>query len=329
MNKKMILLGLIFLLIAFFAGSVFASEFELKWYQSNSMQHPWCVVGQKICDEINKETDGRIEITQYPSGALGTQSEALNMLRTGSLAFLTSGPSILASFFPQVQLFSLPYLFNDKDHAHKTFKEDWVDEIFNDIILKKSNVRTIAYWYYGVRTLTTTDTPVYTPADLKGCKVRCPDLPLWKDIIASLGASPTPVSFSELYMALQTGLVDGQENPLTTIYDMKFYEVQNYLIFTNQSVHMGSVHVSEPIWKKISEKDRKIILEVFDRNNPLIDEKIDELGLQYLDVMKDKGLKTIEPDIEAFKKHAKEYIWERYGEKWGEYILKINPSYNQ
>ena len=148
MYKRIVLLTLIIvLLLGFFAMFSFASVLELKWGSGNSKQHPWSIVSEKIIEEIYKETDGRIEIDIYYGGALGSEADMLDMLRIGSLDILTSGPLILSSFFEPVQIFSLPYLFEDRDHVRETFKQDFIDEWFNDIILKKSNVRTIAFWY--------------------------------------------------------------------------------------------------------------------------------------------------------------------------------------
>jgi len=304
-------------------------KFELKWSTHNSPDHVWSIVARKISEEIFEETDGRIDITVYDSGALGTAAEGLNMLRSGSLAFLTSGPTILTSFHEPVQIFSLPYIYDSIEHAHEVFKKDFVDEWFNEIILEKSNVRTIAFWLFGERHLTTNNIAVNVPEDLSGSKIRCMEGPVFKDVVIALGGNPTPVAFSELYLSLQTGVVDGQENPIPTIYDQKFHEVQNYLILTKHNVHMGSVHVSETIWQKIPENDRKIILDVFERNNSLIDEMILQQEKESLEKIRERGVTVIEPDIDVFEKVARKHIWENYKDQWGEYILEANPNYNK
>lgn len=173
------------------------------------------------------------------------------------------------------------------------------------------------------RTLTTKNVPVYKPSDLAGVKIRCMDAPVWIDVIKALGANPIPVAFTELYLALQTGVVQGEENPITTIYAQKFYEVQNYIINTKHSVHMGTVHVSEKIWQQLSESDRKLILDVFEEYQPMIDQKIDEIGKIDLQKMIDSGVKVIDPDIKAFREYANKYIMDVYGEKWGDLIKEI------
>ena len=301
-----------------------AEPLELKWNQMMSAEHPWTIVGELICQEVTKRSDGRLKLIQYPAGTLGTQQEGIEMLRMGSLAFLTSGPAILTSFDEDVSIFPLPYLFRDKEHAYKVCETKIVQDMFNDVILKKSGVRTIAFWYYGDRVLTTKNLPVYKPSDLAGVKIRCLDNRVSKDVIKALGASPIPVAFTELYLGLQTGVVQGQENPITTIYDQKYYEVQNYIINTKHSVHMGTVHVSEKIWQQLSESDQKLILDVFKEYQPMIDQKIDEASKIDLQKMVDDfGVKVIDPDITAFREYANKYIMEVYGEKWGDLIKQI------
>ncbi len=300
-----------------------AAPVELKWYQPEPAGHPWTDVGQLICDEVTKRSEGRLKLVQYPAGTLGTQAQAVEMLRMGSLAFLTSGPSILNNFDEDVQVFSAPYLFRDREHAYKSFNLPWVQTLFNDKVLKKSGVRTIAFWYFGERNVTTRNKEVRTPEDLKGLKVRSMDIPVWKNVVSSLGASPTPINFSELYLALQTGVVEGQENPIPTIYAQKFNEVQKYIIMTKHVVHLGSVHVSEQIWQKFSEADRAMIMKVFEEYRPEIDKRMDEKIESATKEMVAKGVIIVTPDLAAFKAHAETEFMKVYGAKWGGIIKEI------
>ena len=298
-------------------------QFVLKWNEPEPMGHPWADTGKMICEEVYKRSNGRIKIDHYPAGALGGQPEAVEMLRMGSLFMLTSGPSILNAFNEDVQIFSTPYLFRDRDHAYKAFESPWVQTLFNEDVLKKSGVRTIAFWYYGDRNVTTKNLPAYKPEDLKGAKIRCMNIPVWKTVVASLGANPTPVAYAELYMALQTGVAEGQENPFTTVVSQKFYEVQKYIIETRHVVHMGTVHVSEQIWQKLPEADRKMILDVFDEYLPVMDKLMDQKTAEAIAFLKEKGVTIIQPDREAFKKRATEEFMKVYGDKWGAIIKEL------
>lgn len=296
---------------------------ELRWYQSEPPGHPWTDVGQMISDEIWRRSDGRLKVTQYPAGSLGTQAEALDMLRVGSLDLLTSGPTILYPFDEDVMVFGVPYLFRDKDHAYKVMDE-MGDELFNTHILEASGVRTLELWWFGTRTLTiNSDTPIMTPADLDGMKIRSMTIPVYKDAVSSLGANATPVAFTELYMALQTGVVQGQENPVPTIHAQKFFEVQNQIVLTNHTVHMGSVNVSEKTWSGISPEHQALILEVFEEFRPEIDRRIEAQSTDLLTEMQAAGARIVTPDTAAFRTHSEAYMMERYGEQWGAMMEKI------
>lgn len=296
---------------------------EFRWYHPEPFGHPWTDVGQMIADEIWRRSDGRIKITLFPAGSLGTQAEAVDQLRVGSLDFLTSGPTILNPFDEKVMVFGVPYLFRDKDHAYRVM-DQMGDQLFNTHILEASGVRTIALWYFGTRTLTiNSDRPVMRPSDLAGMKVRAMTIPVYSDAVASLGASPTPVSFNELYMALQTGVVQGQENPVPTIFAQKFFEVQNQIVLTNHTVHMGSVHVSEMVWKTIAEADRALIMDVFKQFRPEIDKRITDQSVKLLDQMREAGTMIVQPDTAAFQAHSEAHMARIYGDRWGALIAQI------
>lgn len=296
---------------------------EMKWAQPEPAGHPWTDIGEEICKEIDKRSNGRIKITQYPAGQLGSHLELVEMLRTGSVALHTSGPAALNAFDERVQIFNMPYLIKSKEQAYRIFESEVGQKMFNDVILKRSGIRTLQFWYFGTRTLTLNRSAM-KPEDLAGAKVRCMEMPIFKDAIASLGANPTPITFSELYMALQTKVVDGQENPIPTIYAQKFYEVQPYVILTNHTVHMGTVHISEMVWKRLAKEDQDLIMAVFDEFRPKIDSAIEKDAVEKLEVMKKGGVTVVEPDYEAFKKHSLDYMMERYGKKWGDLIKAFN-----
>lgn len=325
--RKLLLCVLMVFVVASFAVAGGRSEElsvrEFRWYHPEPFGHPWTDVGQMIADEIWRQSDGRLKITLFPAGSLGSQAEAIDQLRVGSLDFLTSGPTILNPFDEKVMVFGVPYLFRDRDHAYRVM-EELGEELFNTHILQQSGVRTIALWYFGTRTLTiNAERPIMRPSDLAGMNVRAMTIPVYSDAVASLGASPTPVEFTELYMALQTGVVQGQENPVPTIYAQKFHEVQSQIVLTNHTVHMGSVHVSDRVWQTISEEDRNLILDVFEEYRPEIDRRIDQQSVRLLDEMRDAGTRIVEPDTEAFRRHSEAHMQRIYGDRWGELITRI------
>ena len=290
-----------------------AEVIELKWYQPEPDGHPWTDVSRLIGEEIEKNSNGSLKVTIYPAGTLGTQAEAVNMLRAGSLELLTSGPSILASFYEPVQVFSLPYMFNDVNHAYKAFESEMGQKIFNEIILEKSGVRTLDVWYFGDRNLTTKGIAATKPEDLSGQKIRAMDTPIAKSVIESLGGNPIPVNIAELYMALQTGVVVGQENPVPTILAQKFNEVQDHLILTKHSVHMGTVHVAESLWQRLSDEQRQIVTDALAKYRPEIEKRIVEQTEAGIETLKSQGMTVVEPDLAAFRANAQSVIEKNFG----------------
>ena len=313
--------------VLFAAGQAEPAESEgqkqlnLKWSGMMTPSHAWAITAEDVCAEVAKRTNGRINIEFYPAGALGSQQEGIEMLGVGDIAFLTSGPTIFSSYVPETQIFMLPYVFDDLAHVRRVVESPLIQDMFNVEILEKSGVRTIAFWYYGDRNLTTAHTPARRPEDISGLKIRAVDNPVAQNVVRALGGKPVPVAFAELYMALQTGVADGQENPVTTIYDKKFHEVQDYMIETRHNVHMGTVHVSEKVWQSLSEEDQQLLTEVFAKYSEQVDDMIISQTKERLQEMVDAGFQVIQPDRESFREHATNHIMGVYGDKWG-YLLE-------
>lgn len=317
MKKTVVFLLVILLVVTglFAAGAkeeAGAKVVELKWYQPEPDGHPWTDVSYQIAEEIEKNSNGTLKVTIYPAGVLGTQAEAIDMQRTGSLALLTSGPSILASFYDPVQVMSLPYAFDDAAMGYAYFESEAGQRIFEDITTK-SGVRTLDVWYFGDRNLTVNNINVRTPQDIAGKAIRAMDTPVAKTVIQSLGGSPVPINFAELYLALQTGVVVGQENPVPTIIAQKFYEVQNTLVLTRHSVHMGTVHASEQIWKSLTQEQRDVITAALAKYRPVIEDHINQGTVEGLDFLRGRGMRILEPDLTPFRENAKKVIAQVFG----------------
>ena len=299
---------------------------ELSWYLGEAESHAWSQVSYDIAKEIEEKTGGSLKIKVYPGATLGTQAEALDMLRTGSLAFEITGPSILASFCDQVQVYSLPYAFDDTEQAYAYFASDASQKMYNETILNASGVRTLDVWYYGDRNLTIKGREPAQPSDLSGLSIRCMDTPISKTVVAALGGNPVPINMSELYLSLQTGVVAGQENPVPTIIAQKFYEVQDAVVLTKHSVHLGTVEVSEQIWQSLTEEERGVVTEVLDKYRPIIEERIRKETEEGLETLKEQGMKVIEPDLEPFKENADKVIQDTLGgdPAWAAAIEDLN-----
>jgi len=322
-----LIIAIVFMVSA--AGMVMASPaadkggaIELKWYQPEPDGHPWTDISYDIAREIGEKSNGSLKVTIYAAGVLGSQAEAVDMLRTGSLALLTAGPSILASFYDAVQVASLPYIFDNPEHGYRFLSSPYAQRVYNDIILNKSGVRTLDFWYFGDRNLTTKGIKVNTPADLNGIMVRAMDTPIARTVVGALGANPVPIAFTELYLALQTGTVRGQENPIPTILAQKFYEVQDNVILTKHSVHMGTVHVSEQIWRRLTADQQKVVLDALAKYRPEIQNRIVKQTEEGVQILRSRGIDVYEPNLEAFRSNAARIVDQNFGSnpEWKEAV---------
>lgn len=303
-----------------------AKSYEFKWATQAAADQPATIVTQKICDEIAELSKGRIKITLYSGGSLGSESDNLDMLRVGTIHFMTTGPSIFNSFYDPVQALTLPYLFRDPAHAYKFYYSPMGEKIFNDILLQKTGIRTLTWRNYGFRVLTTKGINANKPEDLRGSKIRSMGAPVAQFMVKTLGATPVPVAFNELYVAMQTGVVQGQENPIANIVAGKFFEVQDYVILTNHQLLSVQDCVHEATWQGLDAADRELILGVMKKYMPLSDERISEYEKEGLKLMESRGVKIITPDQAAFRKNALEMIKKEYSDKteWMEIVNYID-----
>ena len=290
------------------------ATYDLKWSMVAAADQPAAVVTQQIIDQIYERSDGRIKITLYAGGVLGNDSENVDLVSNGTVAFMCNGPSIFSSYFDPVQVLSLPYVFKDAEHAYAFYRGEEGYKVFNEYILDATNIRCMSYRYYGFRELTTKGIEVHTPDDLAGIKIRSMDAPVAQFMVSCLGATPVPVAFNELYVALQTGVVSGQENPIANIVANKFYEVQDYVIITNHSMLMTMDCVNEDVWQSFSAEDQQLIMDVLDEYMPISDAAIDAYAAEGIETMEAAGVTVIEPDTTVFRARALQMIEEEYGD---------------
>lgn len=210
-----------------------------------------------LADTIEEMSNGDITLSLYPSAQLGDDRAMLQQLSLGDLDITYAEFGRMGLWIPRAEAVTLPYVAKDYEHLRRMFESDFGQGV-RDEMLTKFNWRALDTWYNGTRE-TTSNRPLESISDFKGLKLRVPNAKPNLNYAKLSGASPTPMAFSEVYLALQTNAVDGQENPLPTIKTMKFYEVQKNLAITNHIVNDQMVIISETTWQKLSEVDRKIV----------------------------------------------------------------------
>ena len=208
-----------------------APEFEMKMGNDNPMSHPNTVRQLEAVDRILRETNGRVKISLFPNNQLGGDTDMLSQLRSGALEFMTLSGLILSTYTPLSSIYGIGY-------AWPGYKQVWaaMDGALGAMIrasIDKAGLYAFEkIWDNGFRQITSSTHPIVTPGDLRDFKIRVPVSPLWTSMFQALGAAPASINFSEVYSALQTKIVEGQENPLVNIETAKLYEVQKYVSMT-------------------------------------------------------------------------------------------------
>lgn len=299
-------------------------KYDLKWGMGPVAENPYAVATEGIIKEIYEKSDGRIKITLYPAAQLGPDADMLDMTSVGTLDFYSTSFTLLGTKYDPCQALTLPYVFKDTTQAYK-FLNSQDGKDLADKITKATNIRPLGYRSMGFRQLTTKGVAVQKPEDLSGIKIRSMESTASQFMVRCLGGTPLPVSFSELYIALQTGVASGQENPIANIVASKFYEVQDYLILTNHLLWVSVDTVSETLWKSFSEEDKQIISNAISKYTPISDQACIDAEQVSIAMMKEKGVTVIEPDVEAFRTKALQMIKDEYSDKaeWMDIVNKI------
>jgi tripartite ATP-independent transporter DctP family solute receptor len=276
------------------------AQTKLKWahvYETSEPYHKWSVWAG---EEFKKRTNGRYEIQVFPASSLGKESDINQGLQLGTVDIILTGASFASRAFPRLAVNYYPFTFRDADHVLKYAKSDIFKELAEGYKKATNGNQVTALTYYGVRH-TTSNKAFKNCDEMKGLKIRVPDAPAYTAMPKACGANPTPIAFAEVYLALQNGTVDAQENPLPTIEAKKFYEVQKNIILTGHIADALLTVVSPMTMAKMSPADQKILAEVTqeaaDKSSADIRKREGELEEEF----RKKGINIIKVDRADFQ----------------------------
>ena len=285
--------------LALFAAAPVLAQTKLKWAHVYETSEPYHTESVWAAEEIKKRTNGKFDITVHPASSLGKETDLNQGLTLGSIDMIISGPSFAARNYPRLGIAYYPFIFRDGDHLIAYSKSPLFAEMTEEY-RKKTGIQLLAYTYYGARQ-TTSNRQFKDCAGMKNLKIRVPDVPLYMATPKACGANPTPIAFAEVYLALQNGTVEAQENPLTTIEAKKFYEVQKHIMMTSHIVDGLVTQVAPHVWTKLTDDDKKIFTEVArtaaDRATAKIKSRENELA----DEFRKKGLGVHDVDRKSFQ----------------------------
>ena len=274
---------------------------------------------------VETRTKGRVKIEIYPNSTLGNASQYAEQIALGAVDMGLNTSGQLQVFVREYAVVMIPFLFDSYEHAHRV-----LDGPAGAMLAEKAEAKgfkVLADWEWGFRAITNNKRPIKTPADLVGLKMRVPPEMQLQEMYKALGASCNVVAFNELYMALAQGVVDGQCNPIATIYDQKFYEVQKYLAITNHSYNSMMLVMSKKVWDPLPADLKKILQDAAQEVAPVVRKAIVEDEKRLIEEMKKKGMVVTYPDLKAFREKVKpalepiaEFAGREFTESFLEYV---------
>jgi tripartite ATP-independent transporter DctP family solute receptor len=300
MMKRLILKTALAAAALAMAGAATAQT-KLKFAHVYETSEAYHTVAVWAAEEIKKRTSGRYEIQVFPASSLGKETDLNQGLTLGTVDIIYTGQAFAARTLPALAIGGAPFMFRDLDHWKKYAQSDVLQELM-EAYYKKGGNKPVAVTYYGVRHATA-NKAINKPEDMVGLKVRVPDAPFYIMFPKTVGANATPIAFAEVYLALQNGTVDAQENPLPTILAKKFYEVQSHINLTGHISEMLLTIVSGQTWSKLSAEDKKVFEAVLKEAGAKASDEIAASEARLVDEFTTKYKKTVvKSDRAAFAK---------------------------
>ena len=289
-----------------------------------NVQPPTMIVQQglqRFADLVAERTGGGLKVEIFPASQLGTEQEILEGVQLGTIHMFEGSAGSAGRFLPALEAFAHPFLWRDLDHMLTVARGEIGQELSQQMIDQHGMRILDMGWLFGQRHLTTASTPVHTPDDMKGLKIRVQPTTIYLEMIKAMGANPTPIDWKEVYLSLQTGVVDGQENPVGVIYSAKLFEVQDYLMLTGHITQNQVVIINESFFHGLSPEHRQVleeaVIEAGDYQNALIEAGAEE----DLAKLREAGMTVIEPDLEAFRAATAD-IHLQFEDQWGKGLFE-------
>ena len=266
---------------------------------------------------VEEKSGGNITVDLYTDATLFAQEEETAAVAAGDCDMVLSSASWLTTGSPWVSMFTAGYMFKSYDHMTSVLNGEIGQEVFKKVS-DEQGLLPLGAWYLGSREISLSeDKEIKTPDDLKGINLRMPNSDAWLFLGKALGANPTPISFSELYLSLQTGVVDGQDNPLPTVESAKFYEVQKSITITNHLVDSVWPTMNADTWNSLTDGQKAIVLEGIEAGRDYCDTNNLKKESELIEFFKEKGVSVYQADIEAFASHVLDsYLNDPISETW-------------
>ncbi|MGB5820390.1 MAG: TRAP transporter substrate-binding protein [Saonia sp.] len=288
-------------------------ETVLRLAHGLDINHPVHKAMVHLGEQLALESNGLLSVKIYPSGQLGAERECLELLQIGSLDITKVSGAVLENFVPEYRVLSMPYLFKDKAHAHRVYDS----KVGEEFLLKGKSfrLRGLSFYDAGSRSFYFKDKAISSPEDLNGMKIRVQKSNMAVSMVKMLGGSPTPISWGELYTALQQGIVDGAENNLPSFYTSKHYEVCKYYSFDEHTAVPDVLLIGTESWQRLNEQERQWLQKAA-HSSAIYQRKLwAEAEKEALDAIREAGVKINYPDKSAFVEKVAGFETELKGNK--------------
>ena len=307
MKRWMKTLSLCLVSVLMISGIAQAAPVTIKLAHGGSTEHQYHIGAEAFKRLVEERSNKEIVVNIFPQGQLGSERDAIEGVRMGTVqmaAVAAAGP--LPSFVPEMGVLGVPYILQTRKQAYAVLDGAFGDEL--NMLISQKRMINLAFWEVGFRHFTTANKAVKTPADLKALKIRVQESKVWMEFIKTLGGVPTPISFGELYSAMQQGVVDGQENPIATIYSMRYYEVQKNLTLDGHTYEACAALMNPKFFNGLSDKHKEIVkkaaLDARDEQRA----KLEQLEAERMDIIRKAGVTVEEnPDLAAFAEATKDF----------------------
>ena len=316
MKRRSLLTGLAAVALAAGIGSAGAADIEIRyglWAKEGEAQYIGAVKFKEI---VEAESNGRMSVTVYPGNQLGTPREMMAQLALDTTQICASGdPGI-----KEIEYLALPYLMKGLDNYVEIINSS-IGEEWNKKLSKQKQIRMFGFLPRNPRQISANKV-INSMADLEGLKLRAPERDYYVESLAALGAKPTPMAFKEVYTALQTGVVDGQENPIETIYAQKFYEVQKGIAMIDYIDKPAYVVIGEAFWNRLSDADKALLNKAQAASQKVVEDLMPDQSKEFIRKIEAAGVTITYPDKKPFIE-ATQKVRDNLGTKiWGEELYK-------
>ncbi|GAB5374332.1 MAG: TRAP transporter substrate-binding protein [Acuticoccus sp.] len=293
-------------------------EMSLKFGHPYNESHPLAQGAQRFADTVAEKSGGKVTVEVFPNSTIGSSRDLVESIQIGVVDFALVPTTNVASFYPPLDIFYLPFLFRDSEHAYAVSDGEIGQALYDDMVAK-TGIRTLGMMESGFRTITTRDKKIEMPDDMKGVKFRVINNPLNVATFKALGANATPMALSEVFTGLQQGTVDGQDNPVGNVKAFGFDKVQGNITLSNHQWAGIMFLADDKMWAELPDEVKALFAEAASEAEAWERAEINAVEARYLKEMEEAGMTVtrLSPEQAAAFQAAMEPVWDEYREKIG------------